>query len=280
MREILPSRRTVAQRTKGTTHLQGRGLRPAGFGLVRFFPLGLLAFISSRGFGGVASSRFTVRSNCSETSGLLIMDDDILERGAFRAMAAGQSREVLLSTIGEAAEAFTTVEAAQSNLLAIILRITDDAASVIYFTIQNVRARHEMFEALLNERFGSIHKKYWDSYGKYMITLSVFRNAIIHWHPVTILSLSGPSEAGIRRATPSGRGKYLTTPQIKPFIQDCIRLRLETDQFAVFLRDGGEPTLHDRFLRPLTYRNQAVLGQPPKEPPPPPRSSRRKQKPQ
>src|SRR5260370_14951233 len=193
-------------------------------------------------------------------------------------MAAGQSRDILLKAIGEAVEAYTAVEAAQFQLLAIILGVNDDKAAIIFFAVQGVRSRQQMLEALLLEIYGQTYQKYWASYTSYITKLSEFRNAIVHWHHVTISNAEGPSEAGIRPATPTGRGRALTVSQLRPFIQDCIRARVETDQFATFLRDGGEPTLRDRFLQPLTYRNQAALQPPPtpKAQQSQPRSSRRK----
>src|SRR5258706_11474603 len=165
-------------------------------------------------------------------------------------MVAGQSRDMLLKAIGEAVEAYTDVEAAQFRLLAIILGVDDHTAAIIFFTVINVRSRQEMFETLLVKKHGRTYEKYWQSYTHYINKLSVFRNAIVHWHHTTILNTEGPSEAGIRHPTPKGRGRALTASQLRPFIQDCIRARVESDQFATFLRDGGEPTLHDRFLQP------------------------------
>ena len=174
-------------------------------------------------------------------------------------MVAGKSRDMLLKAIGEAVEAYTAVEAAQSQLLAIILGVNDDKAAIIFFAVQNVRLQQRMFEGLLLEKYGQTHQKYWASYASYIFKLAEFRNAIVHWHHITIQNATGPSEAGMRRPTPKGRGYAVTVSQLRTFIQDCVRARLETDEFATFLRDGGGPTLHDRFLRPIVYRNQAVL---------------------
>src|SRR5258708_39060617 len=108
---------------------------------------------------------------------------------------------MLLKAIGEAIEAYTTVEAAQFRLLAIILGVDDDTAAIIFFAIMNVRSRHQMFETLLAKRHGRTYEKYWQSYTHYVNKLSEFRNAIVHWHHVTISNAEGPSEAGIRPAT-------------------------------------------------------------------------------
>ena len=139
-----------------------------------------------------------------------------------------------------------------------------------------------MFASLLEHKYKEPHNKFWKSCGAFLYQLSIFRNAIVHWHPLTIVHLGrGTSnakepQAAVRNPMP-GRYGSLTIERLKPFILDCLYIRAELDQFAEFLRDpagADDPTLPERFSRPLPRQNLASLQpiQRPKGSPKPPRS--------
>lgn len=53
--------------------------------------------------------------------------------------------------VGQAVEEYALVEDAQSRVLAAILNTETRQAKVIFFTVQNVRSRNEMFLGLLEQ---------------------------------------------------------------------------------------------------------------------------------
>jgi hypothetical protein len=190
----------------------------------------------------------------------------------------------LLGAIGSAVKAYTSVEAAQSALLAELLGLGRPEAGVVFFTIQNVRSRNEMYGALLELKYGKRFSVFWDSCSDYLNKLAVFRNALVHWHPmlvITVSPLGDPSEAepGLRNPMPGRRGS-LKENDLEPFESDCIFIREALFAFRNHLSDigalHGPSTSPQKFLSPLSRRNRAVL-QPrpmPKAPQAPPRSSR------
>jgi len=202
--------------------------------------------------------------------------------------ALTKDRNDFLKAVGDAVQSYAEVEKSQARLLQCILGVDSIQAATIFFTIQNVRSRNELFSSLAEHRYNDAYKKYWESCAAFLHTLSVFRNAIVHWHPRTIVYVnrSGDPSNAPKDAEPAihnpmpGRGNtFLRLNDFKPFMVDCNIIRAEMDQFSEFLRDpdgADDPTLHERFSRPLPRQNRAVLQsvQPPKEPRSPPRSYR------
>ena len=174
-----------------------------------------------------------------------------------------------LRAIGTAVQAYGEVEASQSRLLQCILGVTITQAQTVFFTVQNVRGRNELFHSLLAHKYGDKHKKYWESCGRFLHTLSIFRNAIVHWHSLTIVYVNRTGdktkapkspEPAIRNPMPGRSGKTLRLDDFGPFIVDCGYIRAELDQFSGFLRQDDpddDPTLHERFSRPLPRQNRA-----------------------
>jgi hypothetical protein len=183
-----------------------------------------------------------------------------------------KANEPFLKMIGRAVQEYVKVERIQSILLKEILGVDSIQARIIFFTVQNVRSRNELFGSLLTHSHGDIHDRYWNSCGKFLEKLSIFRNAIVHWHPLTV----GP---GIQNPMPGRSGRSLGAGDLPPFIFDCQCIYEELRRFVEFLTEGlldDDPTSSQRFLEPIPYRNRADL-QPPRKPKAqkhPPRSSR------
>lgn len=218
----------------------------------------------------------------------------ILEPKANAMTVLTKDRNDFLKAVGDAVQSYAEVEKSQARLLQCILGVDYMQAATIFFTIQNVRSRNELFSSLTEHRYNDAYKKYWESCAAFLHTLSIFRNAIVHWHPLTIVYVnrSGnpantPKDAqtAIRNPRP-GRGSIsLTLNEFAlPFMLDCAYIRAEVDQFSGFLRDpdgADDPTLHERFSQTLPRQNRAVLRpiQPPKEPRSPHLSSRASRRP-
>jgi hypothetical protein len=197
-----------------------------------------------------------------------------------------KDRDAFLRAIGAAVQSYAEVEASQSRLLQCLIDVDSMQATTVFFTVQNVRSRNEMFGSLLEHKYKDTYKKYWKSCGAFLYTLAIYRNAIAHWHPLTIVYVNRgegqpkDAQAAIHNPMPGRRGA-LTLESFRPFMMDCAFVRSELDQFSGFLRDPDgrdDPTLPDRFSRPLPRQNLASLqpSPPPKGPAPPHRSSRKK----
>jgi hypothetical protein len=65
--------------------------------------------------------------------------------------------------IGESIQAYAMVEAHQSTLFELLLKIDMRWANAIFFAIQNAQRRNELLETLLELEFGPGLKKYWAS---------------------------------------------------------------------------------------------------------------------
>jgi hypothetical protein len=171
-----------------------------------------------------------------------------------------KANESFLKLIGHAVQEYARVERIQSTLFKEILGVDSIQASIIFFTVQNVRSRNELFGSLLTHRYGDTHDRYWDSCSKFLEKLSIFRNAIVHWHPRT----AGP---GIQNPMPGRSGRSLVASDLPPFIFDCQCIYEELRQFVEFLTErpaDDDSTSSQRFLEPIPYRNRADLQPPPK----------------
>jgi hypothetical protein len=196
-----------------------------------------------------------------------------------------KDRDDFLKAIGAAVEAYAEVEASQARLLQCILDVDSMQAATIFFTVQNVRSRNDLFASLIEHKYGDAHSKFWKSCSAFLLDLSKFRNAIVHWHPMTMVYVNRdpakvPKAAAraIRNPMPGRRGS-LTLDAFSPFMLDCTYIRAEMDQFSGYLRDPAEaddPTLPERFSLPLPRQNLALLqpSQSPKGPPSRPQSLR------
>ena len=186
-----------------------------------------------------------------------------------------KANESFLKLIGRAVQEYARVERIQSTLFKEILGVDgvdSIQASIVFFTVQNVRSRNELFGSLLTHRYGEKHDLYWNSCSKFLLILNVYRNAIVHWHPLTF-------GHGIKNPMPGRSGRSLAADDLPPFIFDCQCIYEELRRFVEFLTDGppdDDSTSSQRFLEPIPYRNRADLHPPqkPKAKKRQPRSSR------
>jgi hypothetical protein len=166
--------------------------------------------------------------------------------------------------IGEAIEAYSRVELCLAILLGTLLKINQTQAYVLLFAIQNVRSRNEVFQKLLKMQFGLHVKNYWKSCSAFLEKLQQFRNAIAHWHPTTIIRVRNPGfkpvgfDHGIRNPVPHSENKTLILSDFNPFLVDCMYINQELSALRSIVESAPE-ALPEKFLRPISRRNQAVL---------------------
>jgi hypothetical protein len=206
------------------------------------------------------------------------------------AMSDKQPREILLNpenkpihaAIGQAIDSYAMVEGSQVFILEAILAIPPQMASVVFFSVQNVRSRHEMMQAILAIKHVDKYKKFWGKCGAFLQKLADFRNAVVHWHPVVAVYLDKKGaiqDHGYELKHGSAGNSFLPirTRDFPDFLKDCQYIQQELLAFNGYLKgDSAYSASQDRFLQPNLRRNLAVLRQPPKlkEPQPPPKSSR------
>ena len=183
-------------------------------------------------------------------------------------MSEMTSKDGMHLAIGKAISAYAKVEAAQAKLLTFILRIGLPQATTIFYTLQNVRSRSEMYETLITQANGSLYSAYWKSFSLYLSRLAKFRNAVVHWHPFLIDEMGErdgpiiPPTPGIQNPSPTWPLAPLTEKDIPPFLDDCAFAEKEMWAFCAHIRDAGSGVFGpwpEKFHKSLARQNQAVL---------------------
>jgi hypothetical protein len=171
----------------------------------------------------------------------------------------------LTTRIGEAIEAYAKVEGMLALLFQRILKIDIQRAYLIIFSIQNNRARNELFGDLLAlEREGKLNK-YWESCSLFLGKLATFRNAIAHWQPtLNIFEHEKTKKLKYEHvmAQPDLKKTLgsIGAIEIAPFLVDCWKIRARLSDLEILMRE--RPTaLPERFQIAIPDRNLAVLQQ-------------------
>src|SRR5437588_2076306 len=81
----------------------------------------------------------------------------------------------------DAIEAYSNLELALCRLLALLLGTKVDLAGIVFFRINNTRARSAALDSLLRHKYGTKYNLYWNSVFKLITQLDNERNQIVHW---------------------------------------------------------------------------------------------------
>lgn len=180
----------------------------------------------------------------------------------------------LSNSIGEAIVAYSSVEATQARLLQSILKTDAQKAYLIFFAVQNSRARNELFDDLLEIEFKGRVKKYWDSCSSFLAKLALFRNALAHWHPRISIAVNMTEKTSrVAQTLAPANFKHpfipLEAKHIGPFLVDCMVIREYLSDITSLVEERPA-ALPEIFQKPIAHQNQAVLRlrPTPKEPPP------------
>lgn len=175
----------------------------------------------------------------------------------------------LHTAIGQAVEAYAKVEGAQSMVLERLLNISSHEATVIFFSIQNVRTRNEAFQTLLTIKHKEKYTKFWKKVASFLSTLSKFRNGVVHWAPAVVLyrSKEGKTvkhEHELMHPAYNSKFDLIDRTKIDNFVKDCRYIEQEIHALKREL-DGDPPERASphRFLRPSIRPNLAFLQPPP-----------------
>jgi len=175
----------------------------------------------------------------------------------------------LLQAVGRAISDYAQVEFTLASILQNILGIDFRQAHAIFFAIQNTRARHELYQTLLELQFKSGIRKYWSSCGAFLQKLGLFRNALAHWHASVTMYVSKDenetpeSEYRLSHPVPGSGFRTIGLEDLKLFTADCNAIRKDLTAL-VFLTKERPDALPEIFLKPISHRNQADLRPPPR----------------
>ena len=131
------------------------------------------------------------------------------------------------TAVGQAVDAYAGVEGAQAQMMEALLKLSAREASIIFYSVQNVRSRHEMIQELLKLRHKDKYKKFWSACWKFLRKLAIFRNALVHWHPILVVYLdeSGQNtdDDHDHALGPPMGGDFeaVKASDIPPFLKDC-----------------------------------------------------------
>jgi hypothetical protein len=172
-----------------------------------------------------------------------------------------EMRQALRVQIGESIEAYASVEAKQAFLLKSVLNIDYRRACVIFFAVQNVRARGEMIQDLLGNGLDDRIRKYWGSCNKFLLKLAQFRNALAHWQPYSNL-YEGPGdklhyEPALGPPTQNDL-KPLEASDFPAFVEDCDYIGDEIQKLDAIIK-SGPGAWPERFQPPTIRPNRACL---------------------
>jgi hypothetical protein len=222
------------------------------------FHFGLLILISSRGFGGIARSRFTVRLNCSQAPVAAH------ENPPWLPPLPADARFKIARA--EAIDAYSGLEISLSRLFAGLLGTKPDLAGIVLFRIGNAPARNKMIDLLIKRKYGAKFNLYWNSVFKLIGQLDQKRNEIVHWSMGVVphFGRSGKLASATVRLVPpniwdSRRGKQsLTERHLTDFALQCDFAEAAVWSFVMFvvISHGNQKlpaAWRDIFQRPLTF---------------------------
>jgi hypothetical protein len=201
----------------------------------------------------------TARSNLAQASGSILNSDFFaMERDTIIPDSAS-----LHQAVGRAIDAYARVEGTWASLLEVILKVDMLKAHTLFFAVQNIRSRNELFEELLSALFKGGLKKYWASCEQFLFKLSKFRNAAAHWHPnYNVYTGNVPEElrleAALGHPVPGNKYPTIEVKDFPPFMDDCNYIRGELSALILLVKESPS-TLPEKFQKPITRRNQALL---------------------
>jgi hypothetical protein len=170
----------------------------------------------------------------------------------------------LHQAIGGAISDYAQVEFNLASILQHLLKVDFRQAHAIFFAIQNTRARHELFQSLLQMQFKDGVNKYWNSCAAFLQTLAKFRNALAHWHTMVTIYVAAEedkpdtSEFRLSHPVPGSALPTIGLNDLALFTGDCLAIRKSLSALIVLAKDRPD-TLPEIFQRPIAHRNQAVL---------------------
>jgi hypothetical protein len=166
------------------------------------------------------------------------------------------------ASIGKAVEAYGKVEGAEILLIQTLLGLDYASASIVF---SNVRSRPNLIESLLDRKFENKYQKYWKSCSSFLSSLSLFRNAVVHWHPAIALYTDSKQEHVVHHEHTMmhpvvGKGFGDLRPKHFPdFIEDCEFIYQELMSFNAHLMGDADASANDKLNRGFERKSKAIL---------------------
>jgi hypothetical protein len=176
------------------------------------------------------------------------------------------------AAIGKAIHSYSKVEVAQVRILEGMLKLETLPATILFFSVQNVRARNEMIDSLLGHYYGGKLENFWAECSRFLYKLALFRNAIAHWVPGMLLHMDHVQRR-VTKVTPfiaEPKAAFvkdaikLEADDLKPFNEDCEYIADILMMFGLYLRgvtpQKPSPSL-DKYQQLAIRQNLADLQQ-------------------
>lgn len=93
---------------------------------------------------------------------------------------------------------YAMLENSLAQLFAHLMDVEPDVAGVIFFKINNSRARNAAIERFLKKKHGDAYNIFWNSLEKQLRTLDGERNNIVHWATSTKISVDTNPQSTIK----------------------------------------------------------------------------------
>jgi hypothetical protein len=107
---------------------------------------------------------------------LLLIPSDEVSRNFLVARAVSIARYAML-------------ENSLAQLFAYLMGVQPDMAGIVFFRINNSRARNAAIERLLKKKHGNTYSIFWNSLDKHLRSLDGDRNNVVHWQTSTTISV-------------------------------------------------------------------------------------------
>lgn len=170
------------------------------------------------------------------------------------------SRDFLVAR-AVAVSQYAMLENSLSGLFAHLMNVKPDIAGVVFFRINNSRARNSSIERLLKKKHGDVYNIFWNSLEKQLRILDGIRNNVVHWATMTTISVdtNPQSTTGLELTPPNFWDRTESTPAISlqdlhDFIVHCDFISRLVNCFWFQLSGISKPSAsQDIFQQPVTY---------------------------
>ncbi len=139
---------------------------------------------------------------------------------------------------GHAINSYASIEQSLCFLLSIVGKMEPEVAHIIFFRINNSRARLEMIETLLARIYEGKYEKFWTSFKKLIAPLDQKRNNIVHWFVVSNIGDHASVQLTLR---PAGfhydfsNKKEINLQELHQFIRMCDFASRLCNCFCIYL---------------------------------------------
>ncbi|MHB8150417.1 MAG: hypothetical protein ACYDIB_09670 [Desulfobulbia bacterium] len=156
---------------------------------------------------------------------------------------------------------YAMLEYSLAQLFAHLMGVEPDVAGVIFFRINNSRARNSAIERFLKKKHGNAYNIFWNSLEKQLRILDGKRNNVVHWATSTTISVDTNPQSTVKLELipPNFWDRTESTPAISTedlydFILQCDFISRLVNIFWWRLSGLGDVSAGlDIFQQPVAY---------------------------